>query len=1342
MDIYLLEEDQQTGPFDVARVNERLATGEITAETLAWFEGAPGWVMIVAVPGVELQSPPTVPPSSYQSPHTKSGWLSKPFFKVAMFSLVSVVAIVGAVLLFSHLRESVSARKSASNSTAKSAPFLVDFGPVNLRNLAVSPPAGSNALSALHALPKPTDWPLGSATWAFEIPSWTRAPTGVTRDTDELPSMPPRVAADSNVVCIVNPQPMYHMPMLNQESNRALLSVLNRKTGEPLWSHSIEEHLKPVVVRGAVWLMKKDDAGQSILTGLRGDTGAKFSGITIATGGSPDDYDKLVFPPVFDSSGWKYVALNIPNPKLKLAQEFPADFSGLWDTRKDEAWNCFASGMLVALDQEGRVVWRYQHRDTKLVASEIGLLVNYLRGAVDEAAIRAGIIKFVSSHTNAGENNLKFLNLSYHASYLEGTRNLTVNTRQIPNGRLQVIGVTVSVLPERFFSAPVMVSNMVFIATADKVLAIDRLEGRLLWQTDIPAFRVKIQNDPMDSAPTKRPAGFLMRDDLADSRKLVLDPYPPRLVLTEHLGLVTSEGMMLMETRLGSIVGTTVLLSNPSLSDKLTAISARRKIMPLSFKPESFRLHNNTAWIEAETNTARVNLSRSLRYCSQWGEPGEPLIMTGGFYSIDLNATPPWMPTLATKPRNMAALEDQEGALLLGNTFLFPEVKEFSHNLYTIHGYYAQNSRRHLFSVAHGGTNADLAGPILGPVDRVSGNPSLMPPGEPLIVSHVTNATASRGEEVTLKVTVEGTPPFDFIWYHRQGLLKNQPQTNSLTFKMMGATNAGEYWVAVRNSRGFAASRGFVFSDATELVPTRPPLAARPGMKMPLVPARPPPPIQPPQAVVVKSIRLIKPLALHGGLFLQSVGKGPSVAEDDTTVAEYQFPGLAQTNNAWVDVASDFVLSFVAEQVLQSGTSLETNRPVAARWLKDGRQIAVVGALHVTNTTRTDGGLYTAYIGDRKIGELKVTVSGKCFLPFGGDSTTENIRYLLAGEPTELNRAATLPLLAFSLHQVHEITDGQAQRIWQTPHAITAQPQWIGTDGILIPVEKFSAPGFATYGLIRLERATRKVSWEQWFPTEGNPQPLVWVPKSQQLQAYNGGILTRFNNPNEMSKAYSKTWFLWNEAAFFNSCNWGTLLNPYYRNNAELHELAGEFVWNNQHALHLANIELAPLTGGIGVRVRDRAFKLSPDGHAVPWSMGWPVLDQKPIVIPTLKEGLLFPEEFPPWNHGVMSSSELSPHWRDNEARVSAFRRFTASSEGTVTFITRSIYVPLSLRHTGQQWNWNRSSGANFRDWGYGRHVQWTRDAIGKEIYVVNQYGIVCYDAMDAKNAAEFLTTF
>ena len=99
---------------------------------------------------------------------------------------------------------------------------------------------------------------------------------------------------------------------------------------------------------------------------------------------------------------------------------------------------------------------------------------------------------------------------------------------------------------------------------------------------------------------------------------------------------------------------------------------------------------------------------------------------------------------------------------------------------------------------------------------------------------------------------------------------------------------------------------------------------------------------------------------------------------------------------------------------------------------------------------------------------------------------------------------------------------------------------------------------------------------------------------------------------------------------------------------------------------------------------------------------GWPVLDQKPVVIPTLKEGLLFPGEFPPWKYGVMRLSELSPHWRDNEARVSAFRRFTASSEGAVTFITRSIYVPLSLRHTAQQWNWNRSSGANFSDWGYG----------------------------------------
>jgi len=43
MQIYVLRDEQQTGPFTVGEICSQLATGEITRATFVWWEGLPEW---------------------------------------------------------------------------------------------------------------------------------------------------------------------------------------------------------------------------------------------------------------------------------------------------------------------------------------------------------------------------------------------------------------------------------------------------------------------------------------------------------------------------------------------------------------------------------------------------------------------------------------------------------------------------------------------------------------------------------------------------------------------------------------------------------------------------------------------------------------------------------------------------------------------------------------------------------------------------------------------------------------------------------------------------------------------------------------------------------------------------------------------------------------------------------------------------------------------------------------------------------------------------------------------------------------------------------------------------
>jgi type II secretory pathway pseudopilin PulG len=71
MQITLEDKGQPIGPFTLDQVREKLARGEYQLSGLAWYEGAPGWLPLSAVPGIDLSSPPTIP-GSFSPPRTSA----------------------------------------------------------------------------------------------------------------------------------------------------------------------------------------------------------------------------------------------------------------------------------------------------------------------------------------------------------------------------------------------------------------------------------------------------------------------------------------------------------------------------------------------------------------------------------------------------------------------------------------------------------------------------------------------------------------------------------------------------------------------------------------------------------------------------------------------------------------------------------------------------------------------------------------------------------------------------------------------------------------------------------------------------------------------------------------------------------------------------------------------------------------------------------------------------------------------------------------------------------------------------------------------------------------------
>jgi large-conductance mechanosensitive channel len=61
MQVFIARDGQQTGPYSLEQARQMLRSGGASAEDLAWYEGAPEWLPLSKVPGIEDDSPPPPP---------------------------------------------------------------------------------------------------------------------------------------------------------------------------------------------------------------------------------------------------------------------------------------------------------------------------------------------------------------------------------------------------------------------------------------------------------------------------------------------------------------------------------------------------------------------------------------------------------------------------------------------------------------------------------------------------------------------------------------------------------------------------------------------------------------------------------------------------------------------------------------------------------------------------------------------------------------------------------------------------------------------------------------------------------------------------------------------------------------------------------------------------------------------------------------------------------------------------------------------------------------------------------------------------------------------------------
>ena len=61
MQVHLERSGQQFGPYSIEEVHTYLSSGQVVPTDMAWYDGAPGWMPLTQVPGVQVGGPPSAP---------------------------------------------------------------------------------------------------------------------------------------------------------------------------------------------------------------------------------------------------------------------------------------------------------------------------------------------------------------------------------------------------------------------------------------------------------------------------------------------------------------------------------------------------------------------------------------------------------------------------------------------------------------------------------------------------------------------------------------------------------------------------------------------------------------------------------------------------------------------------------------------------------------------------------------------------------------------------------------------------------------------------------------------------------------------------------------------------------------------------------------------------------------------------------------------------------------------------------------------------------------------------------------------------------------------------------
>ncbi|MEE2714558.1 MAG: GYF domain-containing protein [Verrucomicrobiota bacterium] len=124
MMIHVMRDGQQFGPYTLEDLNAYLAQGSLLPTDQAWWEGAPAWVTMDQVPGVQLPGMPMAAPvveESVADPGVDSAAGSSKKKKIIIIGgAVSAVAVIAGVLLFvwpGFLKDSKGGAEKADGDT-------------------------------------------------------------------------------------------------------------------------------------------------------------------------------------------------------------------------------------------------------------------------------------------------------------------------------------------------------------------------------------------------------------------------------------------------------------------------------------------------------------------------------------------------------------------------------------------------------------------------------------------------------------------------------------------------------------------------------------------------------------------------------------------------------------------------------------------------------------------------------------------------------------------------------------------------------------------------------------------------------------------------------------------------------------------------------------------------------------------------------------------------------------------------------------------------------------------------------------------------------------------------